>query len=58
VSPLVAAFLQDQEGLSLDEVMTIDSGKKVELGEKDWHRCASACSVSITMPRRASSSAC
>ena len=36
VSPLVAAFLQDQEGLSLDEVMTIDSGKKAELGEKDW----------------------
>jgi type III restriction enzyme len=36
VSPLVAAFLQDQEGLSDDEVMTIDSGKKAELGEKDW----------------------
>ena len=36
VSPLVAAFLQDQEGLGLDEVMTIDSGKKAELGEKDW----------------------
>lgn len=35
VSPLVAAFLQ-QEGLSDDEVMTIDSGKKAELGEKDW----------------------
>ncbi len=36
VSPLVAAFLQ-QEGLSSDdEVMTIDSGKKAELGEKDW----------------------
>ncbi|MFM1980681.1 MAG: hypothetical protein RLZ68_1946, partial [Pseudomonadota bacterium] len=36
VSPLVAAFLQDQEGLTADEVMTIDSGKKAELGEKDW----------------------
>jgi type III restriction enzyme len=36
VSPLVAAFLQDQEGLGEDEVMTIDSGKKAELGEKDW----------------------
>ncbi len=36
VSPLVAAFLQDQEGLRDDEVMTIDSGKKAELGEKDW----------------------
>ena len=36
VSPLVAAFLQEQEGLHEDEVMTIDSGKKAELGEKDW----------------------
>ena len=36
VSPLVAAFLQEQEGLQDDEVMTIDSGKKAELGEKDW----------------------
>ncbi|MBV7542273.1 DEAD/DEAH box helicase family protein [Acidovorax sp. sic0104] len=36
VSPLVADFLQNQEGLSDDEVMTIDSGKKAELGEKDW----------------------
>jgi type III restriction enzyme len=36
VSPLVAAFLQDQEGLPEDEVMTIDSGKKAELGEKEW----------------------
>ncbi|MHB1201115.1 MAG: DEAD/DEAH box helicase family protein, partial [Polaromonas sp.] len=35
VSPLVNAFLQD-EGLAQDEVMTIDSGKKAELGEKDW----------------------
>ena len=36
VSPLVAQFLQEQEGLSDDEVMTIDSGRKAELGEKDW----------------------
>lgn len=36
VSPLVAEFLRDQEGLGEDEVMTIDSGKKAELGEKDW----------------------
>lgn len=36
VSPLVAEFLRDQEGLNEDEVMTIDSGKKAELGEKDW----------------------
>lgn len=35
VSPLVAAFMR-QEGLADDEVMTIDSGKKAELGEKDW----------------------
>jgi type III restriction enzyme len=36
VSPLVGKFLRDQEGLSEDEVMTIDSGKKAELREKDW----------------------
>lgn len=36
VSPLVAQFLQEQEGLHEDDVMTIDSGKKAELGEKDW----------------------
>lgn len=36
VSPLVAQFLMEQEGLHADEVMTIDSGKKAELGEKDW----------------------
>ncbi|MFC0593324.1 DEAD/DEAH box helicase family protein [Ottowia pentelensis] len=36
VSPLVAQFLQEQEGQHDDEVMTIDSGKKAELGEKDW----------------------
>jgi type III restriction enzyme len=32
----VAQFLQDQEGLQPAEVMTFDSGKKAELGEKDW----------------------
>ncbi|GAB1386299.1 hypothetical protein MASR1M59_14470 [Melaminivora sp.] len=36
VSPLVAQFLVEQEGLQDDDVMTIDSGKKAELGEKDW----------------------
>ncbi|WP_029695721.1 DEAD/DEAH box helicase family protein [Comamonas badia] len=36
VSPLVAQFLMEQQGLHADEVMTIDSGKKAELGEKDW----------------------
>ena len=35
VSPLVAQFLQD-EGLADDEVLTVDSGKKAELGDKDW----------------------
>lgn len=35
VSPLVANFFRD-EGLAEDEVMAIDSGKKAELGEKDW----------------------
>ncbi len=35
VSPLVVAFCRD-EGLAEDEVMAIDSGKKAELGEKDW----------------------
>jgi type III restriction enzyme len=35
VSPLVTRFLID-EGLSPDEVMAIDSGRKAELGEKDW----------------------
>lgn len=35
VSPLVADFLRD-EGLAEDEVMTIDSGKKAELGEREW----------------------
>ncbi|SJM90087.1 Type III restriction protein res subunit (fragment) [Crenothrix polyspora] len=35
VSPLVVKFFCD-EGLVEDEVMAIDSGKKAELGEKDW----------------------
>jgi len=35
VSPLVARFLLD-EGLHEDDVLTVDSGKKAELGEKDW----------------------
>jgi type III restriction enzyme len=35
VTPLVANFLQD-EGLSEEDVLTVDSGKKAELGEKDW----------------------
>jgi type III restriction enzyme len=35
VSPCVVQFLRD-EGLSEDEVMAIDSGRKAELGEKDW----------------------
>jgi type III restriction enzyme len=36
VTPLVARFLTDEEGLAEDAVMSIDSGKKAELGEKDW----------------------
>lgn len=35
VSPLVAQFLRD-EGLHDEDVLTVDSGKKAELGEKDW----------------------
>jgi len=35
VSPLAAQFLRD-EGLHEDDVLTVDSGKKAELGEKDW----------------------
>jgi type III restriction enzyme len=35
VTPLVAQFLLD-EGLHDDDVLTVDSGKKAELGEKDW----------------------
>lgn len=36
VSPLVARFFADEFGLGEDEVMSVDSGKKAELGEKDW----------------------
>lgn len=35
VSPLVAQFLLD-EGLHEDDVLTVDSGRKAELGEKEW----------------------
>lgn len=35
VSPLVAQFLV-AEGLTEDAVMTIDSGRKAELGEREW----------------------
>ena len=35
VTPLVAEFLQD-EGLLAGDVLTVDSGKKAELGEKEW----------------------
>jgi len=35
VSPLVAQFLLG-EGLHEDDVLTVDSGKKAELGEKEW----------------------
>jgi len=37
VSPLVAEFLRDQ-GLHPEDVLTVDSGKKAELGEKEWLR--------------------
>lgn len=35
ITPLVADFLH-QEGLAEDDVLTVDSGKKAELGEKEW----------------------
>lgn len=35
VSPLVTQFLIN-ESLHEDDVLTVDSGKKAELGEKDW----------------------
>lgn len=35
VTPLVLDFLLD-EGLHEDDVLRVDSGKKAELGEKDW----------------------
>jgi type III restriction enzyme len=37
VSPLVSEFLRDQ-GLHPEDVLTVDSGKKAELGEKEWLR--------------------
>ncbi len=37
VSPLVSDFLRDQ-GLQADDVLTVDSGKKEALGEKEWQR--------------------
>lgn len=37
VSPKVAEFLCDQ-GLQQDDVLTVDSGRKEELGEKEWLR--------------------
>ena len=37
VSPLVSEFLRDQ-GLAEDDVLTVDSGKKEALGEKEWLR--------------------
>jgi type III restriction enzyme len=36
VSPLVGDFLQQDFGLSADEILAVDSGKKAELGEKEW----------------------
>jgi len=37
VTPLVNDFLLDQ-GLHPDDVLTVDSGKKADLGEKEWLR--------------------
>ncbi|ASM75866.1 restriction endonuclease subunit R [Vitreoscilla filiformis] len=36
VTPLVGQFLTVEGGLRDDEVMSVDSGKKAELGEKEW----------------------
>ena len=36
VTPLVVQFLTVEGGLLDDEVMSVDSGKKAELGEKEW----------------------
>lgn len=36
VSPLVAKFFVEDCGLADDEILAVDSGKKAELGEKDW----------------------
>lgn len=38
VTPLVAKFLCEEQGLHSDEVLTIDSGKKAELSEAEWAR--------------------
>lgn len=35
ITPLVEGFLVE-EGLQPDDVLTVDSGKKAELGEKEW----------------------
>ncbi|MBN8727624.1 MAG: DEAD/DEAH box helicase family protein [Xanthomonadales bacterium] len=35
ITPLVAGFLAG-EGLHEEDVLTVDSGRKAELGEKDW----------------------
>ena len=40
VSPLVAKFLRDQEGLQEDKMMTIDSGKKSRAGLGSAHQPA------------------
>ncbi|HEU4857890.1 MAG TPA: DEAD/DEAH box helicase family protein [Rhodanobacteraceae bacterium] len=37
VSPLVSEFLRDQ-GLADEDVLTVDSGRKEALGEKEWLR--------------------
>lgn len=37
VTPLVESFLHD-EGLGAGDVLLVDSGKKAELGEKEWAR--------------------
>ncbi|MFK2877052.1 DEAD/DEAH box helicase family protein [Rhodanobacter hydrolyticus] len=37
VSPLVSDFLRDQ-GLEESDVLTVDSGKKEDIGEKEWAR--------------------
>lgn len=49
VSPLVAQFLRN-EGLADDEVMSIDSGKKAELGEKDWAPVTRRISQALSQP--------
>lgn len=36
VSPLVAEFFRHDCGLGEDEILAVDSGRKAELGEKEW----------------------